>query len=104
MTDAGTRIRQLREAQRWSVTDLADLADVDPGRLRGMEDGSVRPSTYECQTLEATLPGCSPQELGVLVYGETYREVPGFDATIPQNPPPGGSAPRSSYGASIYGA
>jgi len=66
----------------WTITDLALRADVDPGRLNGMEDGSATPTQYECGAIERALPGCSPQELGILAYGDTYRGVPGFDATI----------------------
>lgn len=82
VSDAGNRIRQYRKGAGLTITELAHQADVDPGRLAGMEDGSVSPTQYECGALERSLPGCSPQELGLLVYGDTYRGVPGFDATI----------------------
>jgi hypothetical protein len=82
MSDAGDRIRLHRQGAGWTITELAHQADVDPGRLAGMEDGSVLPTQYECGALEHSLPGCSPEELGILVYGDTYRGVPGFDATI----------------------
>jgi transcriptional regulator with XRE-family HTH domain len=82
MTDVGDRIRHYRKAQGWTISELATRADVDPNRLAGMEDGSAVPTQSECAVLERALPGCSPQELGLLVYGETYRGVPGFDATV----------------------
>ena len=65
-----------------AISELATRADVDANRLAGMEDGSSVPTQYECSVLERVLPGCSPQELSFLVYGETYRGVPGFDATM----------------------
>lgn len=82
MSDAGDRIRQHRQHAGWTISELALRADINPGRLAGMEDGSASPTQYECGAIERALPGCSPQELGILVYGDTYRGVPGFDATI----------------------
>jgi hypothetical protein len=82
MSDVGRRIRELRMAAGWSVLDLADIADLDRGRVAGFEDGDVIPLQGECQLLELVLPGCSPQELGMLQYGDTYRGVPGFDARV----------------------
>lgn len=82
MTDVGHRIRQHRQAAGLTIEELATLADVDARRLAGMEDGSSVPTQYDCGALESALPGCSPQELGLLAYGETYRGVPGFDATL----------------------
>ncbi len=85
MTDAGERIRHYRQAQGWTISELATRADVDANRLAGMEDGSAVPIQSECTALERALPGCSPEELGLLVYGETYRGVPGYDATLDES-------------------
>jgi transcriptional regulator with XRE-family HTH domain len=82
MTDVGERIRHYRQAQGWTISELAARADVDANRLAGMENGSAVPIQNECASLERALPGCSPQELGLLVYGETYRGFPGFDASL----------------------
>ena len=82
MTDVGERIRHYRQAQGWTISELATRAGVDANRLAGMEDGSAVPIQNECAGLERALPGSSPQELGLLVYGETYRGVPGYDATL----------------------
>jgi transcriptional regulator with XRE-family HTH domain len=82
VTDVGNRIRQHREAAEWTIEEVAALADVDARRLAGMEGRSSFPTQYECGALERVLPGCSPQELGILAYGDTYRGVPGFDATL----------------------
>jgi transcriptional regulator with XRE-family HTH domain len=84
MTDVGERIRHYRQAQGWTISELATRADLDADRVAGMEDGSAVPIQAECGALERALPGCSPQELGLLVYGEIYRGVPGFDATLDQ--------------------
>jgi transcriptional regulator with XRE-family HTH domain len=85
MTDVGNRIRKHRQAAGWTVDELAALADIDARRLADMEDGSSFPTQYECGALERALPGCSPQELGILAYGDTYRGVPGFDATLDED-------------------
>lgn len=85
MSDVGNRIRQYRQGAGWTIEELAALADVDPRRLSGMEDGSSFPTQYECGALESALPDCSPQELGILAYGDTYRGVPGFDATLDED-------------------
>lgn len=82
MTDVGDRIRHYRQTQGWTISELATRADLEANRLAGMEDGSAVPTQSECGVLERALPGCSPQELGLLLYGDTYRGVPGFDATL----------------------
>jgi ribosome-binding protein aMBF1 (putative translation factor) len=57
MTDVVERIRQYRQAQGWTITELAARADVDANRLACMEDGSVAPTQSECAALELALPG-----------------------------------------------
>ena len=41
MSDAGDPIREHRQRTGWTITELAHRADIDPGRLGGIEDGSA---------------------------------------------------------------
>lgn len=70
MSDVGDRLRSLRSTAGLSHERLGRQADVDAKRIAFIESGHAFPTQYECQALESALPGCAPQELGLLAYGD----------------------------------
>jgi hypothetical protein len=83
MTDVVERIRQYRQAQGWTITELAARADVDANRL-ALHGGRVgRAHAERVCCARACSPGAvALKTIGLCDYGEKSPGVLGFDASL----------------------